>query len=214
MIYRFYEWILLKGLGILPSHICFMITGDDLRNAPEKLALVAQWCGDVNRQIAKQEPFTANRDVNRSIRGVTVHVSTPDPDEIVPFLPAIREVSRYAALILHLGEHQEGAGTGITFEVAVGTSGRDEIVSCIRTMAEKGIAPSDVNEETFEHCLTFRYTPDLVIKTGGYHLTDFLIWQSVYSELFFSDINWKLFRKTDFFRALRDFQARARRYGT
>jgi undecaprenyl diphosphate synthase len=53
-----------------------------------------------------------------------------------------------------------------------------------------------------------------VIKTGGYHLTDFLIWQSVYSELFFSDVNWKLFRKIDFLRALRDYQARVRRFGT
>jgi undecaprenyl diphosphate synthase len=53
----------------------------------------------------------------------------------------------------------------------------------------------------------------MILKTGGYHLTDFLIWQSVYSELFFSDVNWKYFRKTDFLRALRDYQARKRRFG-
>jgi undecaprenyl diphosphate synthase len=52
-----------------------------------------------------------------------------------------------------------------------------------------------------------------VVKTGGSHLTDFLIWQSVYSELFFSDVNWRLFRKVDFLRALRDYQARKRRFG-
>jgi len=57
------------------------------------------------------------------------------------------------------------------------------------------------------------YAPDLVIKTGGQHLTDFLIWQSVYSEIFFSDVNWKFFRKVDFLRILRDFQARERRFG-
>ena len=65
-----------------------------------------------------------------------------------------------------------------------------------------------------ERHLTFRYEPDLVIKSGGNHLTDFLIWQSVYSELFFSDVNWKFFRKIDFLRALRDFQFRKRRFGT
>ncbi|RPJ53201.1 MAG: di-trans,poly-cis-decaprenylcistransferase, partial [Methanobacteriota archaeon] len=43
--------------------------------------------------------------------------------------------------------------------------------------------------------------------------TDFLIWQSVYSELFFSDVNWKWFRKVDFLRALRDYQSRKRRFG-
>lgn len=214
MIYRLYEWILLRRMAILPSHICFMITGDDLRNAPEKLALVAQWCGDVNRHLSMQGRFPGDQGTARRIRGVTVHVSTPAPEEIVPLLPAIREVSRHAALILHIDDNVEERGTGIAFEVAVGASGRDEIVSCIRTMAKEGILPEEVDEETFERCLTFRYTPDLVIKTGGYHLTDFLIWQSVYSELLFSDVNWKLFRKIDFLRALRDYQARARRFGT
>jgi undecaprenyl diphosphate synthase len=212
VIYRLYEWILLRGIGILPAHICFMITGDDLRNAPEKIALVAQWCGDVNRYLERHGLNDST--VNRGIRGVTVHVSTPNHEEITPFLPAIREVSRYATLILHIGEHREIAGEGITFEVAVGKSGRDEIVSCIRIMAGEGLMPEEVNEDAFERCLIFRYTPDLVIKTGGYHLTDFLIWQSVYSELFFSDVNWKLFRKIDFLRALRDYQARVRRFGT
>ena len=212
VIYRLYEWILLRGIGILPAHICFMITGDDLRNAPEKIALVAQWCGDVNRYLERHGLNDST--VNRGIRGVTVHVSTPNHEEITPFLHSIREVSRHATLILHIGEHQEIAGEGITFEVAVGKSGRDEIVSCIRIMAGEGLMPEEVNEEAFERCLIFRYTPDLVIKTGGYHLTDFLIWQSVYSELFFSDVNWKLFRKIDFLRALRDYQARVRRFGT
>jgi undecaprenyl diphosphate synthase len=214
VIYRLYEWIVLRGIGILPAHICFMITGDDLRNAPDKLALVAQWCGEVNRYLDGHAALPDDRTANRAIRGVTVHVSTPNPEEIVPFLPSIREVSTYAGLILHVGEYQEGAGEGIAFEVAIGKSGRDEIVSCIRTMATEGLMAEEVNEQTLEHCLTFRYTPDLVIKTGGYHLTDFLIWQSVYSELFFSDVNWRLFRKIDFLRALRDYQGRVRRFGT
>jgi undecaprenyl diphosphate synthase len=97
--------------------------------------------------------------------------------------------------------------------VAVGNSGREEIVCCIRRMAEDGISPESICEQTFEEYLTFPYAPDLVVKTGGSHLTDFLIWQSVYSELFFSDVNWKWFRKVDFLRALRDYQARVRRFG-
>ena len=80
-------------------------------------------------------------------------------------------------------------------------------------MARDGVAPGDVDEHLIESYLAFPYTPDLVIKTGGDYLTDFLIWQSVYSELFFSDVNWKLFRKVDFLRALRDYQSRIRRFG-
>jgi undecaprenyl diphosphate synthase len=80
-------------------------------------------------------------------------------------------------------------------------------------MAEEQVPPEEVTEEKVESYLTFKYTPDLVIKSGGDHLTDFLIWQSVYSELFFLDVNWDLFRRVDFLRALRDFQARKRRFG-
>jgi undecaprenyl diphosphate synthase len=80
-------------------------------------------------------------------------------------------------------------------------------------MAADGITPEQVDENRIEPYLTFPYTPDLVIKTGGNHLTDFLIWQSVYSELFFLDVNWKTLRKVDFLRALRDYQSRVRRFG-
>jgi undecaprenyl diphosphate synthase len=70
-----------------------------------------------------------------------------------------------------------------------------------------------VDEKMLESYLTFKYTPDVVVKSGGDHLTDFLIWQSVYSELFFSDVNWKYLRKVDFLRVLRDYQSRIRRFG-
>jgi undecaprenyl diphosphate synthase len=214
VIYSLYEWALLRGIVILPSRICFMITGDDLRAAPGKLALVARWCRDVNAAMENPPVGSGDNGTSQGIRAVTVHISTPDPDSVAPFISAIQEVRRHASLILHPGGQKEEGEGGITFEVAIGTSGRDEIVSCIRTMAASGVRPDEVDEDTFERCLTFRYTPDLVIKTGEYHLTDFLIWQSVYSEFFFSDVNWRLFRKTDFLRALRDYQARARRFGT
>ena len=80
-------------------------------------------------------------------------------------------------------------------------------------LAENGVPPSEIDEKTLESCLTFRYDPDIVVKTGDDHLTDFLIWQSVYSELFFSDVNWKYFRRVDFLRVLRDYQSRIRRFG-
>ena len=97
--------------------------------------------------------------------------------------------------------------------VAMGKSGREEITECIRKMARDHIAPDSVDESLLESYLTFQYTPDVVIKSGGDFLTDFLIWQSVYSELFFSDVNWKLFRQVDFLRVLRDYQSRIRRFG-
>ena len=80
-------------------------------------------------------------------------------------------------------------------------------------MVTDSIAPEQVTTKVLEKYLTFSHTPDCVIKTGGAHLVDFLIWQSVYSELFFLDLNWQRIRKIDLIRAFRDFQARNRRFG-
>ena len=81
------------------------------------------------------------------------------------------------------GDNEEITGTGMDVVVAIGKSGKDEITDCIRKMAEDHVHPSDVDEKMLESYLTFKYTPDVVVKSGGDHLTDFLIWQSVYSEL-------------------------------
>ena len=48
-------------------------------------------------------------------------------------------------------------------------------LDCIRRLAENGVPPSEIDEKTLESCLTFRYDPDIVVKTGDDHLTDFLI---------------------------------------
>lgn len=216
MIHWLYERALLRGIEVLPAHICFMITESDMEASPLKLYEVTEWCLLVNNHLARKNQQKGRIESTLSppaIRGVTYHISTPNPARMLPFLPLIRKVGHHARLHLHLGETTEVAGEGMDVCVAVGNSGREEIVCCIRKMAEDGIFPETISDQTFEEYLTFPYAPDLVIKTGGSHLTDFLIWQSVYSELFFSDVNWKWFRKIDFLRALRDYQARVRRFG-
>ena len=56
--------------------------------------------------------------------------------------------------------------------------------------------------------------PELIIRTSGeIRLSGFLLWQSAYSEFYFSDVNWPAFRKIDFLRAIRDFQSRDRKFG-
>ena len=215
MIHWLYERVLMRGITLLPAHICFMITERDMQASPGKLAQVTGWCRSVNLQLART-CISGDDDPERNgcaIESVMFHISTTDPARVLPCLPAIREVARQSRLSLHIGELTEVAGQGMEVCVAVGKSGREEIASCIRRMAHDRIPPDAISEQTFEQYLTFPYTPDLVIKAGGYHLTDFLIWQAVYSELFFSDVNWEWFRKTDFLRALRDYQSRVRRFG-
>lgn len=195
MIRWLYEEHLARNLAVRPERVCVLLSERDLAAAPERIRECVGWCREAG------------------IGAVIFHISTANPDRLAAYLPELRRIAEVAHLTLHCGEATESAGTGMEVTVAIGKSGREEIAGCIRRMAEDGVDPDSVDERTFEAYLTFPYAPDLVIKTGGDHLTDFLIWQSVYSELFFSDVNWPLFRRLDLLRALRDYQSRARRFG-
>jgi len=208
MIYWLYSHLLKRQITELPGHVCFMIDAKDMADAPENLYRVTSWCNDISAYVAKHHPSE-----HAGIQGLTFHIATPAPGESNSFLPAIRKIGTIACLNLHFGDRTEVTGTGMDVVVAVGKSGREEITECIRRMARDQVPPEKVNEQLLDSYLTFRYTPDVVIKSGGDHLTDFLIWQSVYSELFFSDVNWKYFRYVDFLRILRDYQSRIRRFG-
>ncbi|MDO9324728.1 MAG: undecaprenyl diphosphate synthase family protein [Methanoregula sp.] len=208
MIYWLYEQMLKRQITELPGHVCFMISGKDMADAPEKLYRTTAWCTEISAYVSKHHAPALPE-----IRGLTFHIATPSPLDMNKCLSEIRKIGTIAHLILHVGDKEEETGEGMDVVVAIGMSGREEITSCIRRMAKARIPPGTVDEKLLESYLTFKYTPDVVIKSGGDHLTDFLIWQSVYSELFFSDVNWKYFRKVDFLRILRDYQSRIRRFG-
>ncbi|MDJ1432533.1 undecaprenyl diphosphate synthase family protein [Halostagnicola sp. A-GB9-2] len=102
-------------------------------------------------------------------------------------------------------------------QIGIGLGGKHEFTSAIRTLAtsvdEGDLEPEEIDDEAVEEHLIFPSEPDLVIKTGAERLSDFMIWQSVYSELYFTDVNWRDFRKRDFLRAVREFCNRSRRFG-
>ncbi len=208
MIYSLYAYLLKRQINELPGHVCFMIDAKDMADAPENLYRVTSWCNEISAYVAKHHDAEST-----GIRGLTFHISSPAPGEPDSFFPAVRKIGTIARLNLHYGDHAEVTGNGMDVVVAVGKSGREEITGCIRRMAKDHVLPQQVDEQLLDSYLTFKYTPDIVIKSGGDYLTDFLIWQSVYSELFFSDVNWKYFRFVDFLRILRDYQSRIRRFG-
>jgi len=212
MFYWLYERMLLSQVELLPRHICFMLSSADLAADPEKCARVAGWCTEINAVLARSHPPADSGD-RTAIKSLTFHVNPLSDEEVARCLPAIKKIAEVARLVLHYGDKEEVFGSGLPVVVAIGKSGREEITDCIKKLAKNGVSPEDIDEKTLESCLTFRYDPDIVVKTGGDHLTDFLIWQSVYSELFFSDVNWKYFRRVDFLRVLRDYQSRIRRFG-
>ncbi|WP_035791696.1 polyprenyl diphosphate synthase [Kitasatospora mediocidica] len=114
--------------------------------------------------------------------------------------------------------------TGAHVTLAVGYGGRQEVIDALRELmyerAEAGGSLTDVADTlTVDDITPHLYTagqpdPDLVIRTSGeQRLSNFLLWQSAYSELYFCEAYWPAFREIDFLRAVRSFAARQRRYG-
>jgi len=196
MIYRFYEHLIAKDLRTFPKEMCFMLSDTDILSDAGKLEKVIMW--------AKAFP---------EIKRIIFHISTDEAKKIEKILDP-KSLAKKTTVRISTPEHDTTSGIGTPeILIALGKNGREEITDAIIAIANEGIEPESITEETIESHLAYQVNPDFVIKTGGNHLTDFLIWQSVYSELFFTDINWNRFRKVDFLRALRDFQSRGRRYG-
>jgi len=106
--------------------------------------------------------------------------------------------------------------------VALAYGGRAEIVDAVKSIARdvsnKTLDPEDIDEETVSSRLYTAHLPkpdpDLIIRTSGEErLSNFLLWQSAYSELVFIDVYWPEFRKIDLLRAIRTYQKRKRRFG-
>ncbi len=106
--------------------------------------------------------------------------------------------------------------------IAIAYGGRAEIIDATRLIAKKVKAgemdPDDIDEKVIEaHLYTSHLPnpdPDVIIRTSGEaRLSNFLVWQSAYSELFLVDVFWPSFRKIDLMRAIRGFQLRQRRFG-
>jgi undecaprenyl diphosphate synthase len=118
-----------------------------------------------------------------------------------------------------IAETQENEA--MILNVALSYSGRAEILRAVRKIAEsvldKTLSVDDISEATFERCL---YThglpdPDLLIRTSGeYRLSDFLIYQSAYTEIYVTQTLWPDFRKKHLLTAIQEFQKRERRFGS
>ncbi|HAQ62154.1 TPA: di-trans,poly-cis-decaprenylcistransferase [Candidatus Delongbacteria bacterium] len=104
--------------------------------------------------------------------------------------------------------------SGMTLFLAISYSGREEIVKAVNRIINDGI--KNIDENIFK---TYLYAgsipdPELMIRTGGdLRISNFLLWQCAYTELYISDKFWPDFRKEDFLAAIADYQKRERRFG-
>ena len=110
--------------------------------------------------------------------------------------------------------------TGLTLVMALSYSARWEISEALKQLAGEvqagTLRPEQIDEETLRRYLTTRDfpDPDLLIRTGGeLRISNFLLWQMAYTELYFTPLLWPDFRKEHFFEAVCDYQSRQRRFG-
>jgi undecaprenyl diphosphate synthase len=106
--------------------------------------------------------------------------------------------------------------TGMTLTIAFNYGGRAEIVDAVRAIVAEGIAPERIDERTIARHLYLPDVPDpdLMIRTSGeFRISNFLLWELAYSEIVFTEVLWPDFRRTDLIDAIREYQARDRRFG-
>ena len=183
----------------LPGTIALVITERDLleQGAYRTMSAFLRWAFE----------FGAER--------VVVYVSVLD-EEVVPTL--VREFEQVdSPKTVAVRSPADELPADAPVQVGIGLGGKHEFVNAVRKISEAveagTVEPEAISEAEIERHLIFPTTPDLVIKTGAERLSDFMIWQSVYAELYFTDVNWRNFRRRDYLRALRDYQERQRRFG-
>jgi len=110
--------------------------------------------------------------------------------------------------------------TDISLVLALNYSARSEMISATKQIAQKvksgELLIDEVNEDLFSNYLTTKGIPDpeLLIRTSGEHrISNFLLWQIAYSELYFTPVLWPDFKQEDLFKAVIDYQSRERRFG-
>ncbi|MFC6613494.1 undecaprenyl diphosphate synthase family protein [Halopenitus salinus] len=186
--------------GDAPGHVAVVITERDLleQGAYDTLERFLRWAFR----------YGAER--------VTVLVSVLDEAVVSTLERELRDLETPREVAIRGPTDTERADAPI--RVSIGLGGKREFAEAVRDIAadvDAGeIEPEDVDESTISERLVFPAEPDLLIKTGAERLSDFAIWQSVYSELYFTDVNWRDFRERDYLRALIDFRNRKRRFGT
>lgn len=200
----------------------------------DKLEEVLQWCMDLNIGIVTVYAFSTENfsrdsgEVNFLFRMINdAFLDLLEDDRIfrnrinVKVIGDVSKLPKYLQDTISLTEEKTREHDRFRFNLAIGYSGRGEIIDAIRSIARKvkdgKLDPSDINEQKFRE---FLYDgslpdPDLILRTSGEErISNFLLWQSAYSELYFSDVNWPDLKKIDFLRAISSYQTRTRRFGT
>lgn len=208
-------------------------SADGHRRGKDKLEEVLEWCLDVDVRILTVYAFSQENlhrddgEVKDLMALFAENFRRVGDDERVHKHGIRLKVLGQRALLppevqdaIAYAEERTKDYEAYRFNLAVAYGGRQEIVDAIRGLVRDAVAgkvaPEDIDERLFaKHLYTGDLPdPDLVLRTSGEErISNFLLWQLAYSELYFVDVFWPGFRKIDFLRALRSYQMRQRRFG-
>ena len=193
------EWCMRMGVKTLTV---YAFSTENFNRDPEEVSFLMELIGTSLRELADDEHIIENR---VRLRAIGERDAIPDD---------MREAIEYA-------ESKTVDFDDYFFNMAIAYGGRQEIVSAVKDISSRVASGEldidDIDESTISDCLyTFDLPdPDLVLRTSGeFRVSNFLLWQLAYSELYFTDVYWPSFRYIDFLRAIRSYQQRARRFGT
>ena len=150
--------------------------------------------------------FYLKREVERLVRDNIIFRAVGDIERLEP---SIHRLIDYT-----IKSTEKNSGMFLTIAMSYG--GRDEILRAVRRMLKERIEPEGIDEAVFNRYLDTAGLPepDLIIRTSGVmRLSNFLLWQSAYSELYFTDTLWPDFGREEFLKAIRDYQGRERKFG-
>ena len=134
----------------------------------------------------------------------------------IRFLGDISRLNDNLQSIVRNAENKTKNNTGVNLNIAFNYGSRDEITNAIKDIVEAGLSAEEITEETISQYL---YTkdipdPDLMIRTGGEkRISNYLLWQLAYSELYVTDAYWPDFDEKELVSAILEFEKRNRRYG-
>ncbi len=172
------------------------------------------------------ENWARPKDEVDALMGLFVQAISEETDELYKNNVRLRAIGDISSLPINVQEkflwsiNKLDSCTGLTLVIAISYSSRWEIIEAVRQIAEQvkqgKIQPSEIDNCLLECYLNTSQMPDpeLLIRTSGEcRISNFLLWQIAYSELYFTPKLWPDYRKEDLFEAVYDFQNRERRFG-
>ena len=134
----------------------------------------------------------------------------------IRFLGDLTKLSKNLVDIVKNAENKTKDNTGVNLNIAFNYGSRDEITNALKAIVQEGLKSEDITEDTISNHL---YTkdipdPDLLIRTGGEkRISNYLLWQLAYSEIYVTDAYWPEFNENELSKAIVEFEHRNRRFG-